>query len=58
MTPPPSGPANAAGTQRSGRDTADAGSGFSDKAGFATSLAAIILAALVLYLVFKCKDWL
>ena len=27
MTPPPSGPANAAGTQRSGRDTAGAGSG-------------------------------
>jgi hypothetical protein len=27
MTPPLSGPANAAGTQRSGRDTAGAGSG-------------------------------
>jgi magnesium transporter len=27
MTPPPSGPANVAGTQRSGRDTAGAGSG-------------------------------
>src|SRR6266702_5271643 len=27
MTPPPSGPANTAGTQRSGRDTAGAGSG-------------------------------
>jgi Mg2+ and Co2+ transporter CorA len=47
MTPPPSGPANAAGTQRSGRE-----------AGFATSLAAIILAALALYIVFKRKDWL
>ena len=27
MTPPPSSPANAAGTQRSGRDSAGAGSG-------------------------------
>jgi magnesium transporter len=32
--------------------------GFSDKAGFTASLAAIVLAALVLYLVFKRKDWL
>ena len=32
--------------------------GFSEKAGFAASLAAIVLAALVLYLVFKRKDWL
>ncbi len=32
--------------------------GFSDKAGFTASLAAMILAALVLYVVFKRKDWL
>ena len=32
--------------------------GFSEKAGFAASLAAIVLAASVLYLVFKRKDWL
>jgi magnesium transporter len=32
--------------------------GFSEKAGFAASLATIILAALVLYVVFKRKDWL
>jgi magnesium transporter len=32
--------------------------GFSDKAGFTASLAAMILAALVLYIVFKRKDWL
>ena len=32
--------------------------GFSEKAGFTASLAAIVLAALVLYLVFKRKDWL
>ena len=31
--------------------------GFSDKAGFTASLAAMILAALVLYIVFKRKDW-
>jgi magnesium transporter len=32
--------------------------GFSDNAGFTASLAAMILAALVLYIVFKRKDWL
>jgi magnesium transporter len=32
--------------------------GFSDKAGFAASLSAMILAALALYIVFKRKDWL
>ena len=32
--------------------------GFSEKAGFTASLAAIVLAALALYLVFKRKDWL
>jgi magnesium transporter len=32
--------------------------GFSEKVGFAASLAAIVLAALVLYIVFKRKDWL
>src|SRR6266700_3944788 len=32
--------------------------GFSDKAGFTASLAGMILAALVLYIVFKRKDWL
>ena len=32
--------------------------GFSEKAGFVASLAIMILAALVLYIVFKRKDWL
>jgi magnesium transporter len=32
--------------------------GFSEKAGFTASLATIVLAALVLYLIFKRKDWL
>jgi magnesium transporter len=32
--------------------------GFSEKAGFVGSLAIMILAALVLYIVFKRKDWL
>jgi len=32
--------------------------GFSEKAGFTASLATMILAALVLYLIFKRKDWL
>jgi magnesium transporter len=32
--------------------------GFSEKVGFATSLSAMIAAGLVLYLVFKRKDWL
>ena len=32
--------------------------GFSEKAGFAASVATIVLAGLVLYLIFKRKDWL
>jgi magnesium transporter len=32
--------------------------GFSEKAGFTASLVTMILAALVLYIVFKRKDWL
>ena len=32
--------------------------GFSEKAGFTASIATMIVAALVLYLVFKRKDWL
>ena len=32
--------------------------GFSEKAGFIASIAAMILAALVLYIIFKRKDWL
>ncbi len=32
--------------------------GFSDKAGYAASIATIAVAGLVLYLVFKRKDWL
>jgi LPXTG-motif cell wall-anchored protein len=32
--------------------------GMGEKAGLAASLAAIALAALVLYLIFKRKDWL
>jgi magnesium transporter len=32
--------------------------GFSEKAGFTASVAAIVLAGLVLYLIFKRKDWL
>ncbi len=33
-------------------------SGFGEKAGFAASTAAIALAELLLYLIFKRKDWL
>jgi hypothetical protein len=32
--------------------------GFGEKAGFAASIAAIVLTGLVLYLIFKRKDWL
>jgi magnesium transporter len=32
--------------------------GFSEKAGFVTSIATIVLAGLVLYVIFKRKDWL
>lgn len=32
--------------------------GFSEKAGFIASIAAMILAALVLCIIFKRKDWL
>jgi magnesium transporter len=32
--------------------------GFSRQAGFATSIAVMVVAALVLYLIFKRKDWL
>jgi magnesium transporter len=32
--------------------------GFSEKAGYAAAIAAIALGALVLYLIFKRKDWL
>ena len=32
--------------------------GFSERVGFAASIAAMVLAALVLYLIFKRKDWL
>jgi magnesium transporter len=32
--------------------------GFGEKAGFAASIAAMALTGLVLYLIFKRKDWL
>jgi Mg2+ and Co2+ transporter CorA len=32
--------------------------GFGEKAGFAVSIVAIVLTGLVLYLIFKRKDWL
>jgi magnesium transporter len=32
--------------------------GFSEKAGFAAAIAAIALASLALYLIFKREDWL
>ena len=32
--------------------------GFGEKAGFAASIATIVLTGLVLYLIFKRKDWL
>jgi magnesium transporter len=32
--------------------------GFSERAGFVASIATIVLAGLILYVIFKRKDWL